>query len=243
MKTKESEVIVLGIDTTSKECSLCITSNNELLTEYCFISDNNLSSRIIEIIDFVLRGVNLTLEDINVYGVGIGPGIFTGIRVGMVTIKGLVFERKAQIVPVNTLDAMAIKYKNSEKSVVSMVDAKRGQVYISVCEYSKNNDDLSIIYEPSLISISDIENFLDKNQEYIFVGSGVSNNIELLKNIFTGSNCFVDSKFLAYQIAQITYKEFKAGRGETDIERVNPLYIKRTDAEENYERDNKKDKK
>jgi len=243
MKKKESEVIILGLDTTSKECSLCITSNNKLLTEYRFISDNNLSSRIIDIIDFVLKGVNLTLEDIDVYGVGIGPGIFTGIRVGMVTIKGLVFERKAQVVPVNTLDSMAIKYKNSENPIVSMIDAKRGQVYISVCEYRNNNDDFSIIYKPSLISISDIGNILNRNRNYVFIGSGVSNNIELLKGIFTKSNCFVDSKFLAYQIAQITYKEFKTGRGKTDIEMVNPLYIRKTDAEENYERDNKKDKK
>ncbi len=240
---KENEIIILGLDTTSKECSLCIVSNNKVLTEYRFISDNNLSSRIIEILDFVLKGVNLTIEDIDVYGVGIGPGIFTGIRVGMTTVKGLVFGRRTQVIPVSALDAMATNYKKNNSPIVSIVDAKRGQVYISVCEYSKKNDDFSIIYEPSLISILNIENILDKNQKYIFVGSGVTNNIELLKDIFTKSDCFVDSKFLAYQVAQIAYKEFKAGNGETNIERVNPLYIRRTDAEENYERDNKKGKK
>ena len=234
------EIIVLAMDTTAKECSICITSNDKIITEYNFLSNNDLSVNIIQIIDFLLKKVDFKITDIDALGIGIGPGIFTGIRVGMATVKGLTFYSSTKIVPVNILKAIALKYRKSNYPIVPMIDAKREQIYIA--GYTIDGNSLNEFCTPSLIEISKIGNILDKDGKYNFVGSGSVIHKDILMKNFSDSINLSRSNFIASEIANITYTEFISGRGESDIEKINPLYIRRTDAEENYERNNKKDK-
>ncbi len=232
-------VYVLAMDTTSKQCSICLTCNDLVLAEYNFISNNDLSANIIKIIEFLLGQLNLDISDIDVFGIGIGPGIFTGIRVGMATIKGLVFDSDKKIVPVNILEAIASMYKGMNNRVVSLIDAKREQVYVA--GYSIIDNDLIDFCKPSLVDISQLGNILGKNEPYLFAGSGAIIHNDYLTNTFQVSN-IINPSFLSKEIAKIAYSNYISGNVETNIENVNPLYIRRTDAEENYERNNTKGK-
>ena len=236
--TPDNELI-LALDTTSKDCSICLTRNNLILAEYNFISNNDLSANIIKIIEFLLGQLNLDISDIDAFGIGVGPGIFTGIRVGLATIKGLVFDSNKKIVPVNILEAIASVYKKMNNMIVSLIDAKRGQVYVA--GYSITNNNLIDFCKPSLIDISQLDKILPKNQPLVFAGSGVVLYKDYLQNTFKVSN-IVNSGFLSREIAKITYANNISGNVETNIDNVNPLYIRRTDAEENYERNNTKGK-
>lgn len=239
-KNIKDETIILGMDTTAKECSICITRDNKIISEYNFLSNNDLSSIIIQIIDFLLKKVNLKITDIDAFGIGAGPGIFTGIRVGMATVKGLVFDSSTKIVPVNILRAIALKYIKSNEYIVPLIDAKRDQVYIA--GYKFDGSILNECHAPALIEISKLNTILENQKKYKFVGSGSLVYKDFLEEKHSNSINLSRSNFVASEIADITYSEYISGRGESDIENINPLYLKRTDAEENYDRNYKKDK-
>jgi tRNA threonylcarbamoyl adenosine modification protein YeaZ len=232
--------LILSLDTASKNCSVSISKDGEVLSEYNFISDNTLSSRIINIIDFVLKGLNLKMKDIKNFAITVGPGIFTGIRVGMATLKGLTFLTDVKYVPIDNLKATAYKLcKDKDKTIISILDAKREQVYLAGYEYEKKGKSLNSLLEPVLIDVNKISDILEIEKDYLFVGNGVKNYKDELKTVFTNSNFYFKPYFLASEIAKIARNDIENGYYETDIEKLNPLYIKRTDAEVNYERDNK----
>ena len=98
--------------------------------EYNFSSEDNLSSLLIPSLQFLLKSLKLKPEDIDVFGIGIGPGLFTGIRIGLATLKGMLFGLRKPFVPVVTLHALAFKFVDSIRSIIPLIDAKRNEVYM-----------------------------------------------------------------------------------------------------------------
>ncbi len=240
MTIKESDrdpqdpIRILALDTTAKECSICIMSNGSILSEYNFLSRNDLSSKLVVLIDFVLREAGFKLSDIDCFGIATGPGIFTGIRVGMATLKGLLFDRKISIVPVNTLMAIHSKFSNYSNKLLALRDAKRGQVYVAGYEYSEHG--VHPFQSPALMDMEELLVQLDSDSAFGFAGCGARAYREAILQKLPTSSIFTGSNFLAAEIAAIAFREFQAGRFEGDIEKIFPLYIRKTDAEENYER-------
>ncbi len=95
------------------------------------------SERLMTAIDNVLKQAELTLGDIDVFGVAIGPGSFTGLRIGLSTVKGLSYATGKKIVTVPTLEAFAWNFPYCAHPVCLMLDARRGEVYAAVFKWEK----------------------------------------------------------------------------------------------------------
>lgn len=235
---------ILALDTTSKHTSVSISKGEEILFEYNFTSHNLLSSSLIPTTGFLLKSAGLTLKDINVFGIAIGPGLFTGIRVGLSTLKGLLFTGKKPVAAVTTLKALAYKYIDSEKEmlVFPLIDAKRDEVYLA--GYKLSGQNISEILPPCLVHIDDLREKLASFHPTgcYFVGSGANVHQALLRESFEKGRILHRSSFLAPEIAKIAYHDYLAKNVISDLQQLLPFYIRIPDAEQNFGGMEKKDR-
>ncbi|MEN8223314.1 MAG: tRNA (adenosine(37)-N6)-threonylcarbamoyltransferase complex dimerization subunit type 1 TsaB, partial [Acidobacteriota bacterium] len=101
--------LTLAIETTSRNCSIAVLEDKNVLLEHNFVSSGELSETLIPYIDNIFSSLNIGVEDIGLIGASVGPGLFTGIRVGLATLKGIFFNREVPVVPVVSLEAVALK--------------------------------------------------------------------------------------------------------------------------------------
>jgi len=121
---------ILGIDTSAVSCSAAIVSENQMLSYY--FSKNGLthSQVLLPAIRTVLNEAGMNVNDLDGIAISCGPGSFTGLRIGISTVKGLAVTSHIPCIPVSTLEAMAMNGRNLEgKTVCCLMDARRGEYY------------------------------------------------------------------------------------------------------------------
>ncbi|MBU1869046.1 MAG: tRNA (adenosine(37)-N6)-threonylcarbamoyltransferase complex dimerization subunit type 1 TsaB [Candidatus Omnitrophica bacterium] len=122
---------ILAIDTSSKFLCLGVYDDGKIY-EYNVETGKKLSGLITLTIERVLKALGLGVGDIDYFAVGLGPGSFTGMRVGASTIKGLSWVMKKPVIGISTLDIIAENAAPTSNDVVPIIDAKRGLVYCAI---------------------------------------------------------------------------------------------------------------
>ena len=174
---------VLSIDSSSKVATVAILNDTDLLGEYVLNNKREHSIVLMPMIEDLLKDCNLTIDDIDGYVVSKGPGSFTGLRIGMATVKGLSFGSGKPYVSISSLDALAYSLSSFEGLICPIMDALRDNVYTAV--YSYINSSLVPILEPTSMNIDELSNFI-KNQDspVIFTRDAVCKHREfILDNI------------------------------------------------------------
>jgi tRNA threonylcarbamoyl adenosine modification protein YeaZ len=127
---------ILGIDTTTKFLSLGLYDDKRVY-EYNMDLGKRHSTLLIPTIKRILLALGWSMEKIDYFACGLGPGSFTGIRVGLSTIKGISWSLHKPVVGIPTLDILASKVKRDDALIVPVIDAKRGLVYCSIYKRKK----------------------------------------------------------------------------------------------------------
>lgn len=138
---------ILGIDTSTDYLCIGLLDNNRLY-EYRFEAARQMSVLITAHIRRILEAVKIKPADIDCFACGLGPGSFTGLRVGAATIKGLSYALKKPIAGISTLDILANEVKEEGKFIIPAIDAKRGLIY---CAVYKNNKSGLIKISPYML--------------------------------------------------------------------------------------------
>lgn len=224
---------ILSIDTSSHNSSISVLEDENILTEFNFTSSKNLSATLIPNIDFILGNLNLTISEIDIFGIASGPGFFTGIRVGLSTLKGLLFDRKTPIVPVTALKALSLKASTGQSAITPLIDARRNEVYTATYSFHTGKTEEKI--PPSLVTLNSLKDTLKGIREYIFIGSGAEVHREYLSENFNNCSIIERSPYLSSEIGQIALEEYREGRFITDLSELIPLYIRKPDAEKNLQ--------
>ena len=120
---------ILAVDTATRGCSVAIVDQSSLLAEVTIVSAQTHSKHLMEMIHTALQGANLRVSDIDGWAVSAGPGSFTGLRIGMSTIKGLAMASGKPVVGVSSLQALAWQTLPCSNLMCAMLDARKGQVY------------------------------------------------------------------------------------------------------------------
>ena len=159
-------MIVLSIDSSSKVATAALLNDNEVLGEYVINNKREHSVLLMPMIENLLKDCNLTIADIDGFVVSKGPGSFTGLRIGMATIKGLSFGSSKPYISISTLDALAYSLINFNGIICPIMDALRENVYTGL--YKNNNGKLNNILEPTPMDIDKLVELLkEKNEEVI----------------------------------------------------------------------------
>jgi tRNA threonylcarbamoyladenosine biosynthesis protein TsaB len=143
-----------------------VIDENILLGEYSLNQDMSHSEKLVPMVKEVLDNLPLKIEDIDVFGVSTGPGSFTGLRIGIATIKAFAHIFDKPIVGVSTLEALAFNLPYND-IVVPMIDARRDRVYTGI--YKWEGEILLTIMEPTVVEIDTLLDLLDKDYENIVV--------------------------------------------------------------------------
>ena len=154
---------ILAIETTSTGSSLAIQKDNKIVYQDYFSLRSSHSETIMPRIDTTLKLLEINKKELTAICVSIGPGSFTGCRIGLATAKGICTGLKIPLIAFNTLEILASNFYGSNRDILSILDARMGEVYIA--EY---NSLLLPIQKPCCKKYVDI--FEDLEGEYVCVG-------------------------------------------------------------------------
>ncbi len=164
---------LLAIETSTKRFSLTVSNGAKILKSRSLVLNKVLSSSIIPAIEKILKEAKMKLKDIDGFVVGLGPGSFTSLRVGLATIKGLAFATEKPIIGIPSLDAISagfLKQTKDNDQICVLLDARRNLVY--ACLYENAAGTLKRKSEYLLTSLADLLGRIEKDT--IFVGDGIT---------------------------------------------------------------------
>lgn len=125
---------ILGVDTSTPIGSVALIDSDNLVAEHTLDIVQAHSSRVMPAIDSVLKWGNITVDDLDGCAVGIGPGSFTGIRIGVATVKSICYAVDKPIIGVSTLEAIAYNLRWSNSIICPLLDARRSEIYGAIFE-------------------------------------------------------------------------------------------------------------
>ncbi|RKY36290.1 MAG: tRNA (adenosine(37)-N6)-threonylcarbamoyltransferase complex dimerization subunit type 1 TsaB [Candidatus Omnitrophota bacterium] len=173
---------ILTIDTHSKFLIVVIAKNGIILSRYKRVQARQHCRLLIPTVEILLNKAGLCLNDIDYLSVNIGPGSFTGLRIGLASVKGLSMAVDKPIIAFSSLEALAFCVKNQFAFVCPLIDAKRGQVYSALYAYKTKS--LSRITDYFLCPVEQV--LKDLKGKVIFTGDGLNlyaQQIKKYKNI------------------------------------------------------------
>lgn len=227
---------VLGIDTTAVTASaaLCKVVDGVITSHSCFSLKNGMthSENLLPIIDMVMKMQNATPDMLDLISVDVGPGSFTGVRIGVATAKGIAFSNDIPCTGVSTLECLAENVRFNG-IVCPVMDARRNQFYNALFENGKR------LCEDRCISFEEIIYDLKaQNKPVILCGDGARLFYSLCEskdNIIMPSLCEEDQNGLS--VCRVGYTNFTAGKAVNQSE-LRPVYLRPSQAER--ERNEKK---
>ena len=163
---------ILAIESSGLVASVAVTEDNVLLGEYTMNHKKTHSQTLLPMLDELAKMIELDLNTIDAIAVSMGPGSFTGLRIGSATAKGLGLALDKPIVPVPTVDALAYNLWGTDKYICPLMDARRQQAYTGL--YTFENNALIAKVPQCVVDISEIVEEVNKaGQPVVFLGDGV----------------------------------------------------------------------
>jgi tRNA threonylcarbamoyladenosine biosynthesis protein TsaB len=160
----------LAFDTSSKTVAVSILHDDNILYDDIINNGLNHSETLMPAIHHALKQAGIKIANIDLFACTLGPGSFTGLRIGVSTLKGFVLATGKPAVGVSSLAVLALNIENSSQIICPVIDAGRGQVYIA--SYHFNNKGI-LVQVGQEKAVSPDEILLENNQDMIFVGDGI----------------------------------------------------------------------
>ena len=227
---------ILALDTSTMMASCAVMDENRVLAEYSMSQEKSHSERLVPMIDEILKGLDLKINDIDLYAVATGPGSFTGLRIGVATMKAFAHMFDKAIIGIPTIEGLAFNLPHN-KIVVPMVDARRNRVYTGI--YSWEAGELSTIMKADAIEIDELLEMLDSKYNDIAVnGDGSSlyrkKIVEVLKDKVKYSTMGLNH-CKASSIGELALIKYNEGYRD-DYYSLVPDYLRKSQAERELEK-------
>lgn len=212
---------ILHLETSSKNCSVAVSEGDELLCLCEEYSENyKQSENLHKFVQWALEGAELKLSDIECISLGMGPGSYTGLRIGAAAAKGFCFALNVPLIAINSMDTLVEPFLGMEYDlIIPMIDARRMEVYTAVYD-GKSGDSV----QPSQALILDETGLAEfAEQKILIVGDGAKKAQEILQlpKADYKSGAYPSARYLLRRAAE----KAKAGIFE-DIAYFEPFYLK-----------------
>jgi len=233
-------VYVLGIETATSVASIAIAGKDAVLSE-CMINEKRMHSiNLLPMIENTFKSAGIEPAQLDGIAVSIGPGSFTGLRIGIAVAKMLSCVWNIPIAPVSILQAMAYQLYGCKDMICPMISARRNEVYTAV--YTTDKGQMVNIQDPVAVSIEQIASILnDKKGNVVFLGDAIELYRHYLINTISDKIEFEFNTVIkpsAASIALLGTVELKQGRGVLSVN-LKPEYIRLSQAEVKWNEKNK----
>lgn len=227
---------ILAIDTSTDTASAAVMCDNTLLGEYALNHKKTHSQKIMVMVDRLLSDLELSARDIDIFASSSGPGSFTGIRIGVETVKALAHGVGADVVGVCTLEALAYGARMSSGAVVPLLDARGGRLYAGAYRFDGEQHE---IIAPCDTTVEECGALFGGLDNVTLIGSGASAYKKRLAEIFPSAKFAEEAESFprAAYTAEIALERAKRGEVQSYLE-LKPFYIKKSQAEKDLEKKN-----
>ena len=212
---------ILHIETSSKNCSVAISDGEELLCVCEEVSENYKQSESLHtFVEWALEGAEITLQDLDAVSLGMGPGSYTGLRIGASSAKGFCYGLKIPLIAVNSLETMIEPFLSQNFDyIIPLLDARRMEVYTAV--FDGNSGKMLTETEAKILDETSFQEFKDK--KVIFVGDGASKAKEIfqLPEAEFNADVYPSAKYLIRKaVGKFNNKDFE------NVAYFEPFYLK-----------------
>lgn len=214
---------ILGLDSSSSVLALGIIDEKKILADVKVKLEGNLSEVLLDVLNQTLKDLTLEVKDLQALAYSIGPGSFTGLRVGLSFIKGLSFSTGIPIVAVPTLDALASQVHLVNTLVVPIIAAKKDLVYSAL--YTNQNGSFQKISEYMLLPLDKMLEKIPADALFILLEDenfrASWNKLTAEKNILAKVTTLLPS---GVAVAKLGLEKFRKQQ-VADLSNLEPLYI------------------
>ncbi|MBP1673774.1 MAG: tsaB [Bacteroidetes bacterium] len=219
------EPIILHIETATEICSVALSRGKQLIALKEESKGLSHAEKLIPFIEELVKSNQLQISDINAVAVSIGPGSYTGLRIGASTAKGLCYALDIPVITISTLKSIAIGAQQDRFEIekpyllAPMIDARRMEVYTTL--YSSDMELMNEIHA-EIIDEESFKEILEQNI-VIFCGNGMSKSKELLSRY--PNAMFSESPLSAQNMILMAYQKFE-NEDFDDLPYFEPFYLK-----------------
>jgi tRNA threonylcarbamoyladenosine biosynthesis protein TsaB len=226
-------VLILGIETATEQVSVAIGGHEGVLALFEVCRGRRHAETLVPAIEFVCKQADIEMTEFGAVAVDVGPGLFTGMRVGLAAAKAIAQALRVPMIGISSLDLLAFPLRHSGKAIVAVIDARRGEVF-SAC-YRPVPGGVQRVSEPLVGSVDDvIADLMARDHDLLFVGDGALRYRTQLAASLRGD--FAE-QFLAHPSAAplVQLAHARALREEwVNPWEIQPLYLRAPDAQINW---------
>lgn len=218
---------ILVADTSSSVCATGVLDDDKLICENTLDNGKTHSENFMPLVKKTLEDAKLTLDDIEYMAVSVGPGSFTGIRIGIASCKAMAEVKKIKIIPVTSLEILAGNERGNCNVICSMIDARNDQVYCGIF-----NKDVNLIEEYIADDINIVLEKLKKYDEILFVGNGAVLQKDIIESVLNDKKIkfSINNKQNAVSLGIIAYQKIRNNEIIT-VDELMPMYLRKSQAE------------
>ncbi|MDP2921751.1 MAG: tRNA (adenosine(37)-N6)-threonylcarbamoyltransferase complex dimerization subunit type 1 TsaB [Candidatus Omnitrophota bacterium] len=213
---------ILGIDTSSKFLNIALAEDSDIIKEESFLLDRTHSSELVPKIKELLKRSRVLVKKIDAFVIGLGPGSFTGLRIGVSAVKGFGIATGKPCIGVASIDAIALNAVKDGVAIIPVIDAKREQVYAAI--YCKKGGRLERKTEYLLLSV---EKLMKKVKgRAVFLGDGLVLYKDKIKSL-NKEAVFLEDKYwypCAGNLIKLGLSKIKKAK-KPDLAKLVPLYL------------------
>ena len=231
---------ILGIDTSTMAANVAVLEDDKLICEYTINTKKTHSQKLMPMIENMLKLSDLDIKEIDAIAICVGPGSFTGLRIGMATAKAMAHVNNIPLIGVNSLEILGANMDLCNRNICSILDAQRNQVYLN--KYILKDYKITELEEISIKAIDELlEEISSSNEDWVLVGEAVykyKEKIEEISNITIPSPANNITK--ASTLCFVARDKMLANDQVYNCYNINPMYIRKSQAEEQYEEKQKR---
>lgn len=222
---------ILAVDTATQSCSVAVTSDGALCAELTTVRKQTHSKHLMELIHSVLEIAGFRVADVDGLAVTVGPGSFTGLRVGISTVKGFAYALDKPVVGVSSLKALAWQCAATSYLICPLIDARKGEVYCATYRFSEDQ----LIQKTGARAMTPEAVIAEIKTPCMFIGTGARLYRQSIDTALGSLAHFVpgDQNIIrASSVAILSMSRFEANDTDETAGLV-PHYIRKSDAELN----------
>jgi len=217
---------ILSVDTSTAVCSIVLSADGKLEGEINVESEETHSVRLLPGIDLLLRSCGCTIKHVDAFAVVCGPGSFTGVRIGLTTVKGLAESLAKPTIPVTAFEAWVEKFPEQQGVLIPVIDARRGEVYGAV--FSRTGDTAELLSPGRVEKAPELLASIPHPQA-CFVGGGAVVHEDLIA-ARPGWRVLRGDQFLGRAVSRIAFHRAEA-KNFLSAGELQAYYLRRPDAE------------
>lgn len=226
-------MLTLAVDTTTPSGSAALLDDGRVLAEAGVDTRVDHSARLLATINFLLATCGLDIKQVEGFSLAAGPGSFTGIRVGLSTVKAFAFASNKPVAAVSSLAALALKLPQPQvRLLCPMMDAKKGEVYAALFEGDGPGERMKEIIPQGAYKPDEFLSQLPGHRVMAFIGAGARLYREkILTYVKDKARFSTRSLFIAVEVGLLGNEVFSRGKG-LSAGALRPLYFRKSQAED-----------